>query len=78
MSQGFRLTGDAGAVHWIAGVYYLDIDGDFAGTFDVMNNPAFLSIEQQSAYQLDTRSYAGFAHVEYDFSPQWAVIAGGR
>lgn len=77
-SQELRLNGDAGSVRWTAGVYYLGIEGDFVGTFDTLNNPAFLSIAQVAPYAVDTRSYAGFAHVEYDFLPKWTVIVGAR
>jgi iron complex outermembrane receptor protein len=75
-SQEFQLSGKAmdGKLDYVAGLFYFDEGGyvldyvPFGGTlyiYDVNNN-------------VDTKSYAGFVHVDYQFNDQWGLTVGAR
>lgn len=76
-SQEVRLSGTSDALRWVTGVYYLKIDGNYGGVFDLLNNP-FLLASFNSPYQQETESYSGFVHGEYDLASQWTLVAGAR
>lgn len=76
VSQEFQLAGKAldSRLNYVAGLYYFQESGfvhdfvPFGGTlyiYDVAND-------------VDTKSYAAFAHVDYRFSDQWGLTVGGR
>lgn len=76
-SQELRLNGDGGAVRWVAGLYYLDIDHDITNVTDLYNHPAF-GIRLPAAYQQSTKSYALFGQVDWEFTPELSLSLGAR
>ncbi len=73
-SQEFRLTGTGSALTWTAGIYFLDIDGDYANVF---GSPVFDATEINT-YSLETTSWAMFGQIEYQFAENWRWIIGAR
>lgn len=73
-SQEFRLAGDNAGLTWTTGLYFLDIDGDYANVF---GSPVFDATEINT-YFLDTESMALFGQVEYELADRWRLIAGAR
>ncbi len=73
-SQELRLTGTSDVLTWTAGLYYLDIDGDYGNVF---GSPAF-DANQLNTYSLSTRSSAIFGQIEYAFADSWRLVAGAR
>ena len=80
-SQEFQLVADKGPLQGVAGVYYLN-----ANAFDVFDvrlytTGAVLKVPGLTAAtrgNVGTKTWAAFADLTYDFSPQWAVSLGGR
>ncbi|WP_315761637.1 TonB-dependent receptor [Sphingomonas sp. Y38-1Y] len=85
-SQELRVNNtDHGFVDYTAGLYYFrqHIDAQIlqAGTFGVFpaSFPVRLSpVKGQSNFDYDTKSYAAFAQLTFNLTPQLRVIAGGR
>ena len=73
-SQELRLTSTGSPLTWTAGLYYLDIDGDYGNVF----GSPFFDADEINAYYLKTRSWAVFGQIEYDFADRWRIIAGAR
>jgi len=73
-SQELRLSGDTGRLNWTAGVYYLNLDGDYYVELPI---PVF-DFHSLDLYTQKTRSYAAFAQIEYAFSDQLKLTVGGR
>lgn len=73
-TQEVRLIEDDGAFRWTAGVYYLNIKGDY---FQGFNLPAFGTYPRAN-YSVDTKSYSGFGQIEYDLNPEVQLSAGVR
>lgn len=73
-TQELRLIEDDGKFRWTAGLYYLNIVGDYFQGFDL---PAFGSYPRAD-YSVDTRSYSGFAQAEYDLSETLSLSGGLR
>ncbi|MGI9325319.1 MAG: TonB-dependent receptor [Pseudomonadales bacterium] len=73
-SQELRVAGLSQKVAWTAGLYYLQIEGDYRNVLDV---PLFFA-EQTNTYSLDTSSWALFGQFEYDLSERWRMILGLR
>ena len=86
-SQEIRLNGDiADNARWTTGFYYLDIDSEGNLRYDLdlpffppfaFNDPANY-ITGLGSNRVETDSWAVFAHLEYDFSEAWGVIAALR
>ncbi|QLC24923.1 TonB-dependent receptor [Parasphingopyxis algicola] len=74
ISQEIRLEESAGAFRWTAGVYYLDIGGDYTVFFDLPSSFA----RYDADYSLNTTSYAFFGQFEYDITDRLTFILGGR
>ncbi|MGN6589128.1 MAG: TonB-dependent receptor [Sphingomicrobium sp.] len=80
-SQEFQLVADKGPLQGIAGLYYLN-----ANAFDVFDvrlytTGALLGLPGLTAAtrgNVDTKTWAAFTDVTYNFSPQWAVSLGAR
>ena len=80
-SQEFQLVADKGPLQGVAGVYYLN-----ANAFDVFDvrlytTGAVLKVPGLTAAtrgNVGTKTWAAFADLTYNFSPQWAVSLGGR
>lgn len=86
VSQELRLSGDSGNLNWTTGVYYLDVDAKSSNGFLAPAYSIFSSvfgatttgIDLVNTFRLKTQSASVFGQVEYEFSPGWKVIAGGR
>jgi iron complex outermembrane receptor protein len=80
-SQEFQLVADKGPLQGVAGVYYLK-----ANAFDVFDvrlytTGALLKVPGLTAAtrgNVDTKTWAAFTDLTYNFSPQWAVSLGAR
>jgi iron complex outermembrane receptor protein len=74
-SQELRIAGEGDDFRWVAGLYYLSIDGDFVteslarDTFD---------LHGVNSYTTETESFAVFAQAEYDFTDTITGIFGAR
>lgn len=85
ISQELRLAGETDSSRWVAGLYYLNIDTDQI-LFVEENLGMFFGIPlgidvafiPTANYTVTTESWAAFGQVEYEFSPEWTVIAGLR
>lgn len=74
-SEELRLNGQAGALKWITGLYFLDYHTRNDEAVDI--NPAFGGFSDAN-FRLTTQSYSGFGQVEYDFDSHFTGIAGLR
>jgi iron complex outermembrane receptor protein len=80
-SQEFQLVADKGPLQGVAGLYYLK-----ANAFDVFDvrlytTGAALKVPGLTAAtrgNVDTKTWAAFTDLTYNFSPQWAVSLGAR
>jgi len=73
-SQELRASGQGDRHRWVAGLYYLDLDGDY---FTDLNAPTFGGAAIQN-YSLQTRSWSVFGQVEYDLTSATTLTAGIR
>ncbi len=79
-SQEVRLSGKSGGLNWIGGAYFLSIwnqgvSGLVALPSSVYSFPAF---DQPRMVKLNSKSYSGFAQLEYAIRDNISVIAGAR
>jgi iron complex outermembrane receptor protein len=79
-SQEFQLVADKGPLQGVAGLYYLN-----ARAFDVFDvrlyttSPTLLpGFTAATRGDVRTKTWAAFADLTYDFSPQWSASIGGR
>ena len=86
-SQEFRINGETENMRWVAGVYYLKIEGDFenggaAGNFFGAAFPGFelggTNIGLYNPFSTETESISVFGQVEYDLSDNLALTVGMR
>jgi iron complex outermembrane receptor protein len=73
-SSELRASGQAGALRWTAGAYFLLIDGDYITGFD----SGLFGAAVRNAYELETMSEALFAQLEYQVADNWTLIGGFR
>lgn len=73
-SQELRLDGDHGAARWVAGLFYLDINGDY---YSQLGLPAF-GTNINNDYAQRSKSFALFGQGEYDLADSVTLIAGLR
>ncbi|HEX6572252.1 MAG TPA: TonB-dependent receptor [Steroidobacteraceae bacterium] len=73
-SQEFRLSGTAGAHTWVAGVYGMDVDGDYTGKFA----DPFYGYDPTVEMGQQTTSWAVFAQDEWAFADAFKLIVGAR
>ena len=74
-SEEFRVHWETDRSRWVAGAYYLHIEGDYrSGVY----TPEGLGFGMDNNYSNETDSYAFFIQGEYDVSPAWTVIGGFR
>ncbi len=83
VSEELRLEHDAGGtLRWSAGVYFINIDGNYTQGLGVTPPPFFdaaaVALSQKAVYSLDTTSYSVFGQAEYDFSDKLTLTAGLR
>jgi len=74
-SQELRLMGETDKYNWIAGIYYLKIDGDFT---EGVRSPGFSFSNINNVYSLETESYALFVQGEYNLTPSLSLTGGVR
>ncbi|NIB40175.1 TonB-dependent receptor [Pseudomaricurvus alkylphenolicus] len=85
-SQEFRISGDSDNLRWVAGVFYLNIDGEFGnGGYAENFFSAALGVPLQGTgagldnpFETETDSYAIFGQLEFDITPNLTAIAGLR
>lgn len=87
-SQEFRVSGSTDNSRWVAGAFYLNIDGEFsnggpAGNYFAAAFPGFglggwESLGLHNPFDTETESYAVFGQLEYDFTENLTLIAGLR
>lgn len=87
-SQELRLNDDAGQFRWVAGLYFLLLEGRYntrfvlptlANLFDPLTFPdPGSSAAATSSYKLTTTTAAAFIQAEYDLASDLTVIAGAR
>lgn len=73
-TQELRLEGETENFNWITGVYYLNIDGQYAQGFNILA----IGTNLQSASALKTESWSVFGQGEYAVSDTVSLIAGAR
>lgn len=79
-SQEFQLLADRGPLHGLAGFYYLNANAYNA--FDVRlytTLPSVLpGLTAATVGDVDTKTWAVFSDLTYDFTPQWSASLGAR
>ena len=78
-SQEFQIVADKGPLQGVAGAYYLDANA--FNVFDVRlytSNALLPGLTAATRGDVDTKTWAIFGDLTYDFSPQWSVSVGGR
>lgn len=86
VSQEFRISGERDAMRWVAGAFYLNIEGDFANGGPAENFfSAALGVPLagtgaglSNPFDTETESYALFGQLEFDLSEDFTLIAGLR
>ncbi len=66
LTQELRLAGEGEKFKWIVGGYFYD------------DRKQFYSVDTDTGSSTETRSYAGFAQVDYDLSDTLTATLGGR
>ena len=77
LTQELRLTYDAGGVvRGLAGIYYADIEETFERTITgfALGSQLF----RNDGFEKSFDNIAVFGQIEYDVSPQWTFLLGGR
>lgn len=91
-SQELRIDGASGAVKWVAGLYYLDIDindsnggiapgfiddfGELLGAGPLATDGVANGIN--APYSQETQSYSAFAQFDWELTDQLELTLGGR
>src|SRR5262249_28867084 len=88
ISQELRAQFDGDQVQAIAGLYYLDIDGDYRNEFlsrtpfvGITSPPVNVGPEGSGSlmnWSLRTRSYSAFTQINWEFTSQLKAILGAR
>lgn len=79
VSQEFLLTSKPGnKLQWTAGLFYFQNRDTYVTYLDNLPLFGFTSRTRQGGSSTLTRSYAAFADVTYELSPQWFLTAGLR
>lgn len=73
-SQELRADGKSGALSWVAGLYFLSIDGTYSSRIGL---PLF-DTDIVANYRQKTRNYSAFGQMEYALSPRLSLIGGLR
>ncbi|WP_339673442.1 TonB-dependent receptor [Dasania marina] len=91
-SQELRLSGDLDNNRWVAGLYYMDIDGAYTMEtpypgFEAAYVPYYgtaasycstCAFGSKSYWDMDTTTYSIFGQWEHDFNDTLTLIAGAR
>ncbi len=73
-SQELRVNGESDSTRWVAGFYYLNIDGEYQSRLDM---PTFGG-SSNNDFTLETTSWSVFGQLEHSFSEFLNVTAGLR
>ena len=76
LSQELRLTGEDDAMRWIAGLYYLDIENSYYGSFKfaAFGSPFLPRFDAKNT----TETFSVFGQVDYVLSDSLTLTAGAR
>ena len=74
MSQEFRLSGESGNHTWVAGLYGMQVDGEYTGKFAT----PFYGYDPTIEMTQKTTTFAVFAQDEWQFAEDWKLIVGAR
>jgi iron complex outermembrane receptor protein len=79
-SQEVRLAGSTDQDRWIAGLYYLVIDGKYGVLTSIYQQapPAGVSLLVDNNYTLRDNTWSVFGQNEFDFQPDLTLISGIR
>lgn len=77
-SQELRISGEGERLNWVAGAYYLRIDGDYGSNTGYFLFDPVMQAEALSSYQLTTRSWAVFAQTEFELASRLTLTTGAR
>jgi iron complex outermembrane recepter protein len=80
-SQELQLVADKGPLQGVGGFYYLDANANNVFDVRLYTTGALLGLPGFTAAtrgDVDTKTWAAFADLSYDFSSQWSVSVGGR
>jgi len=89
-SQEIRISGEGDSMRWVAGAYYLSIEGDFANGGIAANffraafpgfgldDASLDTLGLYSPFKTETKSTAFFGQVEFDLNEEFTVHAGVR
>ena len=87
-SQDFRISGDGNSLHWVVGLYYLNIEGDFANGgqtrqyFEALGFPGTGDNGGPNGiynpFSTKTKSSAIYGQVEYQLTDSVTLIGGAR
>jgi iron complex outermembrane receptor protein len=77
VSQELRLNGETTSLRWVAGLYYLDANGDYLQR-GLITDLGFGVGAQDTVYDVSTQSTSVFGQVEFDLSEQVTAIFGAR
>ncbi len=74
VSQEFRLSWTTGDHEFVAGVFGMQVDGDYIGKFA----DPFYGYDPDVSFTQETTSYAAFIQDEWSFAERWKLILGAR
>ena len=89
-SQEFRLSGATESMRWVAGAFYLSIDGEFSNGGAASNffaaafpgfgleDPSLAGLGLNNPFSTETESYAVFGQLEFDLSETVTLTTGLR
>jgi iron complex outermembrane recepter protein len=77
VSQDLRLNGATRSDHWVTGVYFLTIDGNYSEVtpFGDIHSP---SLNDGSLFHEVTWTYALYAQNDYSLTREWTITTGAR
>ena len=73
LSQELRLAGETENMRWVTGFYYFNYDSDIVLDVGFFAPGAFFSDQV-----VETENWSVFGQVEWDFTPDWTLLAGLR
>jgi iron complex outermembrane receptor protein len=83
VSQEVRISNRGlGGIDWVAGLYFLDVDGDYASSFVAPGTLAFLGLAPLNAvyneFSTETTSWAAFTQADFEILPGLTATVGIR
>ncbi len=77
LSEEIRLNGGADGFRWVAGAYYLKVDGNYTQSGRIRDLGFGVDV-QDAVYDVLTESTSVFGQLEFDLSDQVSAILGAR